>query len=317
MKRDQRVHKACCDIRRRSFLADCGMGFTGLALGAMLQRDGIVRAVDRHTWAAPDGKPHFAPKAKSVIWLFMIGGTSHVEGFDPKPALNQYGGSTIGDTPFKDALASPHLKKNVKPLDGESRLYPMQVGYRKRGQSGIEVSDWWPYVGECIDDMAVVRSMWTTDDNHGAQLQFHTGRLKIEGYFPTIGAWTHYGLGSLNDNLPQFMVLGDGPADCCGGMGTYDANYLGPEYSGVPLRVDPANPLPFAVPSAKMYREEQEKEFGLIRRLNNAGCRRVSRGRGHARADQVVRTCIPHANGRSGNPPFRNGERGDAQAIRP
>src|SRR5687768_7141744 len=114
MKRDQRVHKACCDIRRRSFLADCGMGFTGLALGAMLQRDGIVRAVDRHTWAAPDGKPHFAPKAKSVIWLFMIGGTSHVEGFDPKPALNQYGGSTIGDTPFKDALASPHLKKNVK-----------------------------------------------------------------------------------------------------------------------------------------------------------------------------------------------------------
>ena len=67
-------------------------------------------------------------------------------------------------------------------------------------------------------------------------------------------------LGSLNDNLPWFVVLGDGPADCCGGMGTCDANYLGQEHSGVPLRVDPANPLPFAAPCGKIYREEQEKE---------------------------------------------------------
>ena len=270
MKSDRKVDGACCGVPRRSFLADCGMGFTGLALGAMLHRDGIARAAAREAWAPPDGKPHFAPKAKSVIWLFMIGGASHVEGFDPKPALNRYGGQTIGETPFKAALSSPYLRKNVKgdARGSESRLFPMQVGFRKRGKSGIEVSDWWPNVGECIDDMAVVRSIWTTDDNHGAQLQFHTGRLKLEGYFPTIGSWAHYGLGSLNDNLPQFVVLGDGPADCCGGMGTYDANYLGPEHSGVPVRVDPANPLPFAAPSGKVYREEQEKEFGLIHRLN-------------------------------------------------
>jgi hypothetical protein len=270
MKRDRRIVEACCAIPRRSFLADCGMGFTGLALGAMLHRDGVARAATAEPWAPPDGKPHFAPKAKSVIWLFMIGGASHVEGFDPKPALNRYGGQTIGDTPYKEALVSPYLKKNVKgdARGNESRLFPMQVGFQKRGKSGIEVSDWWPSVGACVDDMAIVRSMWTTDDNHGAQLQFHTGRLKLEGYFPTIGSWAHYGLGSLNDNLPQFVVLGDGPADCCGGMGTYDANYLGPEHSGVPLRVDAAHPLPFAAPSGKIYREEQEKEFGLIRRLN-------------------------------------------------
>src|SRR5581483_4047065 len=103
---------------RRAFLADVGMGFTGLALGAVLARDGVVRAdgpvAQRPSSAGyPAGSPtgpHFPPKAKSVIWLFMVGGASHVEGFDPKPALNQYAGKTIAETPFKAALDSPHLK---------------------------------------------------------------------------------------------------------------------------------------------------------------------------------------------------------------
>src|SRR5262245_13149752 len=83
-------------IARRTFLADVGMGFTGLALGAMLHRDGIVRAAETQPsdWQPPDGQPHFPPKALSVIWLFMIGGASHMETFDPKPALNTYGGKT-------------------------------------------------------------------------------------------------------------------------------------------------------------------------------------------------------------------------------
>src|SRR5262245_47813324 len=114
MSTDRKAGGGCCGVPRRAFLADCGMGFTGLALAAMLQRDGIARGAERGGWAPPDGKPHFAPKAKSVIWLFMIGGASHVEGFDPKPALDRYAGSTIGETPYKSALASPYLKKNVK-----------------------------------------------------------------------------------------------------------------------------------------------------------------------------------------------------------
>src|SRR5213594_134103 len=90
---------SCCGrIKRRVFLADCGMGFTGLVLGAMLYRDGVVRADSAANWAPPDGKPHFAPKAKRVIWLFMLGGVSHVESFDPKPMLNKYSGKTINDT---------------------------------------------------------------------------------------------------------------------------------------------------------------------------------------------------------------------------
>ena len=99
----------CCPgITRRSFLLDTGLGFTGLALGAMLFRDGLVRA--ESTAASPDGKPHFPAKAKSVIWIFLCGGVSHVESFDPKPALNKYAGKSIDDTPYKDALNPEKLK---------------------------------------------------------------------------------------------------------------------------------------------------------------------------------------------------------------
>jgi hypothetical protein len=254
-----------------------GMGFTGLVLGAMLQRDGIVRAGAAEgpasLWAPPDGKPHFAAKAKNVIWLFMVGGTSHLESFDPKPALNRYAGKTFKETPYQHVLDSPFLKENLRELvkglhNSHSALFPMQVGHRKRGASGIEVSDWWPCVGERIDDIAVIRSMWTTDNDHGAQLQFHTGRHMLEGQFPTIGAWVHYGLGSLNDDLPRFVVLGTPIADCCGGQGGHGGSYLGPEHDGVQLSVDPKNPLPFASPGLDVSREQQQDEFALLGRLN-------------------------------------------------
>jgi Protein of unknown function (DUF1501) len=256
-------------LHRRAFLADVGMGFTGLALGALLARDGVARAAEG--WSPPDGKPHFPPKAKSVIWLFMIGGASHVESFDPKPALTTLAGKTIAETPFKSILDSPHLKKNVREFvpgqhKVQPKVYPLQVGFGKRGQCGTEVSDWWPHVGACVDDIAVVRSMWTTDNDHGAQLQFHTGRHALEGAHPTIGSWIHYGLGSLNDNLPQFVVLGTPLADCCGGVRGHGAHYLGPEHDGVRLAVDPKNPLPYAV--SNKSRDEQAAEFDLLGRLN-------------------------------------------------
>ena len=92
---------------RRGFLADMGMGFTGLALGAMLQREGYVRASDLAKWIPPDGKPHFSPEAKSVIWVFLSGGVSQLESFDPKPALNKYAGKTFDQTPFPNPLKSP------------------------------------------------------------------------------------------------------------------------------------------------------------------------------------------------------------------
>jgi len=196
-----------------------------------------------------------------------------MESFDPKPELNRYEGKTIAETPYKGTLDSPYLKQNLRELVAglhkvHPKILPMQVGHRRRGQSGLEVSDWWPHVGDCIDDIAVVRSMWTTDNNHGAQLQFHTGRHVLEGQFPTIGSWVHYGLGTLNENLPQFVVMGRPIADCCGGTGAHGANYLGPEHQGVQLAIDPKRPLPYAGPGVDVFNEEQRAEFGLMDRLN-------------------------------------------------
>src|SRR5829696_8244662 len=119
---------SCGRVPRRTFLADIGMGFTGLALGAMLQRDGFAN--DGAAWSPPTGFPHFAPKAKSVIWLFMIGGVSHLESFDPKPALNKYAGTSISETPFKNVLDAKFLEEKVRTAVPDqrknlSKLYPL------------------------------------------------------------------------------------------------------------------------------------------------------------------------------------------------
>jgi hypothetical protein len=261
------VCHSCRSPSRRAFLADLGLGFTGLALGAMLQRDGFGSPAA--PWSPPDGKPHAAPKAKSVIWLFMNGGMSHLETFDPKPALNDYAGKSINETPFKDVQNPEKLKLArvvvINDANGQQRnkLYPLQVAFKKRGQSGIEVSDWLPHLGSCIDDVAVVRSMYTTDDNHGAQTQFHSGRHMLDGEFPTLGAWVHYGLGSLNDNLPQFISMGSREY-----WNAKDGHYLGPAHDAVPIRVDPANPLDYAKPAGDVRPEEQAIQFDLVGRLN-------------------------------------------------
>jgi hypothetical protein len=244
---------------RRTFLGHAGLG----ALSALLPRG--VSADETK------GVAHHPPKAKSVIWLFMKGGASHMETFDPKPELNRYGGKTIADTPYKDSAAQGSLRELTQgtlAANTGSVLLPLQVGFRKRGRSGIEVSDWWPHVSECVDDLAVVRSLWTTDIGHTAQLQFHTGRHFLDGVFPTIGAWVHYGLGSLNENLPRFVVLGDPVIDAFGGVNAHGAHYLGPEHAGVRMKVDPNDPLPFSRPPRERSREEREAGLDLLGRLN-------------------------------------------------
>ncbi|MES2468033.1 MAG: DUF1501 domain-containing protein [Verrucomicrobiota bacterium] len=250
---------------RRTFLSDMGMGFTGLALGAMLQRDSLASTPG---WHPPSGMPHFPPKAKSVIWLFMNGGVSHMESFDPKPMLTKYAGKTIAETPFASAQdpAKLALERLLVPdANGNQRnlLYPLQTGFQKHGQSGIEVSDWFPHIARHVDRMSIVRSMYTTDSNHGAQAQFHTGRNMLDGEFPTLGAWVHYGLGSLNDNLPQFISLGTREYWI-----KKDGLYLGPAHDAVPLRIDPANPLDFGKSARPLSSAAQNVSMDLIRELN-------------------------------------------------
>ncbi len=244
-----------------------GLGFGSLALHAMLAGETAATPLPGG-WLPPDGKPHFAPKAKSVIWLFMRGGVSHLESFDPKPAINQYAGKSIPETPFADVQDPEKLKRVrvvvVNDANGQQRnkLYPLQIGYRKRGQSGIEVSDWFPHIGSRVDDLAIIRSMWTTDDNHGAQVQFHSGRHMLDPRVPTIGAWVNYGLGTLNENLPQFISMGPRFFD------KRDGHYLGPAYDSVGLKVDPGNPLDYAQPEGDVSAAEQRLGFDLVRRLN-------------------------------------------------
>lgn len=250
---------------RRTFLADFGLGFTGLVLGAMLAEEGIVKADEPEKWQPPDGQPHFAPRAKSVVWLFMNGGMSHLESFDPKPEINKYAGKSILDTPYADTQSPEKLKRREVAFNVEIRhkLYGLQVGFNKYGESGIEVCDWAPHMGSCVDDICVLRSMWTTDDNHGAQTQFHSGRHMLDGEFPNLGAWVHYGLGTLNDNLPQYISMGNREY-----WNAKDGHYLGPAHDAVPIRVDPANPLDYGKPAGGQSIDEQRLNFELAHRLN-------------------------------------------------
>lgn len=251
--------------QRRTFLSDLGLGFTGVALAAMLQRDARGGVAG---WAPPDGRPHFAPKAKSVIWLFMNGGVSHMESFDPKPEITKHAGKSIAETPYADVQSPDKLagqRLTVPDANGQQRnkLFPLQVGFRRHGASGIEVSDWFPHIARNVDKLAVVRSMWTTDSNHGAQAQFHTGRHMLDPPQPTLGGWVHYGLGSLNDDLPQFISMGTREYWI-----RRDGDYLGPAHDAVPLVVDPANPLAFGRPERPFAREAQEIGFDLVESLN-------------------------------------------------
>jgi len=240
---------------------DClnaGLGVAGLALQSLLRRE---------AGASPPAAIE-PPKAKSVIWLFMRGGVSHLESFDPKPAIDKFAGKSITETPFKGVQDPQKLKKVrvvvVNDANGQQRnkLYRTQVEFQKYGQSGIEVSDFFPHMGRCIDDIAVIRSMWTTDDNHGAQVQFHSGRHMLDERSPTVGAWLTWGLGSLNDNLPEFITMGPRFFD------RRDGHYLGPAYDAVPLKIDPKNPLPYARPELKVVPEDQALTFDLARKLN-------------------------------------------------
>ena len=250
-------------INRRHFLADTGMGFTGLALGAMLHNE---------TKAAP--ATHHPAKAQSVIWIFLAGGVSQMESFDVKPALNKYDGKTYDQTPFKDFINKDRVEKNLSgagmSIPPRKELKRLQTGYATYGQSGLVAGDWFSKIGECADDLAVVRSLWTVHPNHGMQLTWHTGYHVREGSKPTLGAWVSYGLGSLNEQLPKFVVMGDSVGGCCGGEFAHGANYLGPHHAGVKLSTDPNNPLPFVSPRKGVTAEEAAAELALIQKLNRA-----------------------------------------------
>jgi hypothetical protein len=249
---------------RRAFLADIGWGATGLALGSLLHRDGMARA-------SSDGSLSPISKAKNVIWIFLSGGVSHLETFDPKPLLNQYAGKTYDETNLPHPQKSPLFRersRSVVGMDREiiSKIMPLQVGYQKRGNLGCEVSDWLPHLGGVVDDLCIIRSMYTTDNDHGAEFQFHTGRHFLDEQQPTIGSWISYGLGSLNENLPQFVFLGQYKDPRV--KKDFEAHYLGPQHAAVELSLDPANPLAFGIRPKSISQDDQNAEFAFLDELH-------------------------------------------------
>lgn len=193
-------HQSVSQPSRRGFMQSAAMGsmlFSGL-LSQLLAEDagGTSNRSDTEDPFAP--KPtHFPAKAKRVIFLFMSGGVSHVDSFDPKPKLTADHGKQV-------TLDHPETKN--RPGYEKLFLKRPQWEFKPRGQSGIQVSDLFPHIAECVDDLAIIRSCHADHSNHyNATLGMHTGSFNFAR--PSIGAWVSYGLGSLNQNLPTFMVI--------------------------------------------------------------------------------------------------------------
>jgi len=229
-------------IARRGFLYQAGGGFFGAAGGAMFAADGKLKD--------PHMGPQFPPKAKSVIFLFMCGGVSHIDTFDPKG--NQYAGKLIDAVGFGDNVAE--MRRPVIPCLRTFTNY---------GKSGIPVSDWFPNVGGVVDDIAFVRSMWCNEGNHfPAVIETTTGHRGRQFDHPTLGAWVTWALGTANQNLPTFVNIGraSSPVQLTGG-------YLGATVSATPFQPGDT-PIPNLIPPKSSTAAGREKQMEVLNQLN-------------------------------------------------
>jgi hypothetical protein len=239
---------------RREFLTHAGGGFGALALGYLLARDGALpaaRAAEPGAPALPDParhEPHHAPRARSVIWLFMEGGPSHLDLFDPKPALERLAGQ-----PMPASFGRPITAMGT----ASNSILPSRRKWQQYGESGIWVSDWYPNVAEHADDLCVIRSLWADGLNHvGSVCQMNTGAI-LAGR-PSLGAWATYGLGNASDELPAFVVLTD-DKEVVGGPKNWSNGFLPSSYQGTLLRSDGPPILDLAPPAAVSARAQRSK----------------------------------------------------------
>lgn len=229
---------------RRDFLRGAGGGFGLLALLDLMARDGL----------AGDG-PHHEASASSVIQLFMYGGPSQVDSFDPKPELQRRDGQPLpgGERP-KVFFGSP------------GPLLASPFAFARHGQSGQWVSELFPHVAGVIDEIAVIRSMVADSNNHAPALfQMNTGRTR-PGH-PSLGSWATYGLGSVNENLPGFVVLCDERGGPIGGAPNWGAGYLPGSFAGTPLRTS-GPPILDLAPPPGVSDERRRADLDLLSRLN-------------------------------------------------
>jgi hypothetical protein len=245
-------------VSRRDFLFDAGGGISGLALIYLLNQEGLLAA--EPTTGVPQActnsagiaspmtpkPPHFKPRAKSVISIFLSGGVSHVDTFDPKPMLEKYHGQPLtgfGEIRVRQGYPGPLMKSPYK--------------FKKYGQSGIEVSDLFPNIGSIIDEFALIRSATGKSSDHVlSHYEWNTGSILMG--FPSVGSWVTYGLGSENQNLPAFVVIYDKRGGPFSGPSNWSAGFLPAAYQGTVFRSE-GDPILDLEPPSKYLTPEEEK----------------------------------------------------------
>ena len=248
---------------RREFLLRSGGGIGGLALASLLAADEPPRnrSIDASSVAGKNPlsprPPHFEPTARRIIWLFMHGGPSHVDLFDPKPDLVKYGGQPLPES-FGEVMTRRKVAQN--PL-----LAPL-MPFAKRGQSGLEISDFLPHIASCADEMCVIRSCHGDSVNHPQSVyQMNTGSILLGK--PSMGSWVAYGLGTENQNMPAFVVLPDPGGGIKGGPPAWGSGFLPATFQGTTMRPG-RSPILDLRPQPQIADFQQRAALGLVRTLN-------------------------------------------------
>ena len=242
---------------RRMFLRDCAGGLGAIALGDLLSRDGRAADSVKRTDPLAPRPPHFAPKAKNVIFLFQEGAPSQLDLFDPKPELRKWHGK-----PLPESMTSQLKLAFIKP---SAAVLASPREFKTYGQSGMEFSDFVPHMASCADDICMVRSMYTEAFNHHpGQLLLMSGSTQIGR--PTLGSWVLYGLGSESQNLPGFVVLSSG-VGTSGGESNFSSGFLPSTYQGVMFRTG-NDPIVYLSNPAGVTPQAQRGTLDAVRELN-------------------------------------------------
>lgn len=246
-----------CGHSRRSFLWEVGGEFAALGLVDLLSRDGFFNsACAAEASSSATAKPlHYPAKAKHCIFLFMNGAPSQIDTFDPKPVLDKHDGQ-----PYTGKLK---FGSNNRPV---GYLMKSPFPFRKHGESGLEISSLFPHTAQHADDLCVLRAMYTDTAAHSSGcLQLNTGS-PLTGR-PSVGAWLSYGLGSLNENLPNFIVMTDPRGGPIGGAPNWGAGYMPAAYQGTLFRSAGSPLLDLATPAGTSPRT-QRRSLDLLADLN-------------------------------------------------
>jgi len=237
---------------RREFFTSAGSGLAGLALSTMM-----AEAAPKKADLLATHPPHHTAKAKSIIFLFMEGGPSHIDLFDPKPKLKELHGQ-----PMPASFGKPITAMGT----GNNSIMASQREFKRHGQSGLWVSDWYPHIAQHADELAVLRSCWANGLNHvGSVCQMNTGDI-LAGR-PSLGAWTTYGLGTANRNLPSFVVMQD-DKEPLGGTKNWSAGFLPATYQGTQFRTGDT-PILNLKPAAGSTSDQQLSKLAYLKALNS------------------------------------------------